>query len=90
MDAILQDRWILVVEDQSLVALDISDCLTKAGASVLSAATLQEGLSNQSQRTYAAYSQVGTSATRAFSAAQDFSIRPRHHSVATMSARRCS
>ena len=43
MDAILQDRWILVVEDQSLIALDISDRLTKAGASVLSAATLQEG-----------------------------------------------
>jgi CheY-like chemotaxis protein len=44
MDAILQGRWILVVEDQPLVALDIADCLTKAGAAVLTAATLQEGL----------------------------------------------
>jgi DNA-binding response OmpR family regulator len=44
MDAKFKDRWILVVEDQPLVALDIADSLTKAGASVLSAATLQEGL----------------------------------------------
>jgi DNA-binding response OmpR family regulator len=44
MDAILQGRWILVVEDQSLVALDIADSLTKAGATVLSAATLEAGL----------------------------------------------
>jgi CheY-like chemotaxis protein len=44
MDAILQGRLILVAEDQPLVALDIADSLTKAGASVLSAATLQEGL----------------------------------------------
>jgi CheY-like chemotaxis protein len=44
MDAILQGRTILVVEDQSLVALDIADSLTKAGASVQRAATLQEGL----------------------------------------------
>jgi DNA-binding response OmpR family regulator len=44
MDAILQGRWILVVEDQSLVALDIADTLTKAGATVLSATTLQAGL----------------------------------------------
>jgi CheY-like chemotaxis protein len=44
MDAILDGRWILVAEDQSLVALDIADSLTKAGATVLSAATLREGL----------------------------------------------
>ena len=44
MDAILEGRWILVVEDQPLVALDIADSLAKAGATVLSAATLQEGL----------------------------------------------
>jgi DNA-binding response OmpR family regulator len=44
MDAKFKDRWILVVEDQTLVALDIADSLTKAGASVLTAATLQEGL----------------------------------------------
>ena len=44
MDAILKGRWILVVEDQPLVALDIADSLAKAGATVLSAATLQEGL----------------------------------------------
>ena len=37
-------RWILVVEDEPLVALDIAASLTKVGASVLSAATLQEGL----------------------------------------------
>ena len=44
MDAILQDRSILVVEDQPLVALDIADSFSQAGASVLRAATLQEGL----------------------------------------------
>ena len=44
MDANLKGRWILVAEDQPLVALDIADSLTKAGASVLSAVTLQEGL----------------------------------------------
>jgi DNA-binding response OmpR family regulator len=45
MDMILQGRWILVVEDQPpLVALDIADGLTNAGAKVLSAATLYEGL----------------------------------------------
>jgi len=44
MDAKFKGRWILVVEDQSVVALDIADSLTKVGASVLSAATLQEGL----------------------------------------------
>ena len=44
MDAILQGRWVLVVEDQPLVALDIADSLTKAGATVLTAATLKEGL----------------------------------------------
>jgi DNA-binding response OmpR family regulator len=44
MDEILQDRWILVVEDQPLIALDIVDCLTQSGASVLRAATLQDGL----------------------------------------------
>jgi DNA-binding response OmpR family regulator len=44
MNTILQERWILVVEDQPLVALDIADSLTKAGASVLRGATLQEGL----------------------------------------------
>jgi DNA-binding response OmpR family regulator len=44
MDAKFQGRWILVVEDQPLVALHIGDTLTKAGASVLSAVTLQEGL----------------------------------------------
>jgi DNA-binding response OmpR family regulator len=44
MDAKFKDHWILVVEDQPLVAFDIADSLTKAGASVLNAATLQEGL----------------------------------------------
>ena len=44
MDAKFKGRCILVVEDQSVVALDIADSLTKVGASVLSAATLQEGL----------------------------------------------
>jgi CheY-like chemotaxis protein len=44
MDAILKGRWILVVEDQPLVVLDIADSFSQAGASVLSAATLQEGL----------------------------------------------
>jgi DNA-binding response OmpR family regulator len=44
MDGKFKARWILVVEDQPLVALDIIDSLTKAGASVLTAATLQHGL----------------------------------------------
>ena len=44
MDEKLKGRWILVVEDQPLVALDIVDSLAKAGASVLNATTLQEGL----------------------------------------------
>ena len=44
MDAILKGRWILLVEDQPLVVLDIADALKRAGASVLSAVTLQEGL----------------------------------------------
>jgi CheY-like chemotaxis protein len=44
MDAKLKGRWILIVEDEPLVALDILNSLTNAGASVLSAATLQEGL----------------------------------------------
>jgi DNA-binding response OmpR family regulator len=44
MAAILQGRWILVVEDQPFVALDLADGLTKEGATVLTAATLQDGL----------------------------------------------
>lgn len=44
MNAMLSGRTILVVEDQPLIALDIVDCLRKAGASVLTALTLQEGL----------------------------------------------
>jgi DNA-binding response OmpR family regulator len=44
MHEVLQGRWILVVEDQPLIALDIADCLTQSGASVLRATTLQEGL----------------------------------------------
>jgi CheY-like chemotaxis protein len=44
MDAILSDCWILVLEDEPLVALDIAESLTGAGASVLSAKTLQEGM----------------------------------------------
>ena len=44
MDAILKGRWILLVEDQPLVVLDIADALKRAGASVLSAVTLQDGL----------------------------------------------
>ena len=44
MDAKFKGRWILIVEDEPLVALDILNSLTNAGASVLSAATLQEGL----------------------------------------------
>jgi CheY-like chemotaxis protein len=44
MDAILKDCWILVLEDEPLVALDIADSLTRAGASVLRAKTLQEGM----------------------------------------------
>ena len=40
MDVKFKDRWILVVDDQPLVALDIADSLTKAGATT----TLQEGL----------------------------------------------
>jgi ActR/RegA family two-component response regulator len=44
MEANLKGRWILVVEDEPLVALDIAGSLTKVGASVLSATTLQEGL----------------------------------------------
>jgi len=44
MDAKFKGRWILVVEDQPLVALHLADTLMKAGASVLSAPTLQEGL----------------------------------------------
>ncbi len=43
MEAILQGRWILVVEDQPLVMLDIADGLTKVGAFILSAATLAQG-----------------------------------------------
>jgi DNA-binding response OmpR family regulator len=45
MDAILQGRLILVVEDQPIVALDIAHTFLQAGATVLRAATLQEGLS---------------------------------------------
>jgi CheY-like chemotaxis protein len=44
MDAKFKDRWILVVEDQPLVALAIANRFSQAGASVLSAGTLQEGL----------------------------------------------
>jgi CheY-like chemotaxis protein len=44
MNGRFADSWILVVEDQPLVALDITDSLQKAGASVLTAATLQHGL----------------------------------------------
>jgi CheY-like chemotaxis protein len=35
---------ILVVEDEPLIALDIVDCFQKAGASVLSAPNLHDGL----------------------------------------------
>jgi DNA-binding response OmpR family regulator len=44
MDAKFKGRWILVVEDEPLVALHIADILTRAGASVLPAATLKDGL----------------------------------------------
>jgi DNA-binding response OmpR family regulator len=44
MDASFAGRCVLVVEDQPLVALHIADSLIKAGASVLTAATLSEGL----------------------------------------------
>jgi DNA-binding response OmpR family regulator len=44
MNGRFANRWILVVEDQPLVALDITDSLQKAGASVLTATTLQHGL----------------------------------------------
>ena len=44
MDARFAGRWILVVEDQPLVVLDIAQSLAKAGASVLTAATLADGL----------------------------------------------
>jgi DNA-binding NtrC family response regulator len=44
MNAILKGHCILVVEDQPLVMLDIVDSLTTAGASVLSAATLEQAL----------------------------------------------
>jgi DNA-binding response OmpR family regulator len=44
MDANFAGRWFLVAEDQPLVALHIADSLIKAGASVLTAATLSEGL----------------------------------------------
>jgi DNA-binding response OmpR family regulator len=37
-------RCILVVEDQPLIVLDIGNALRKAGASLLTAANLQEGL----------------------------------------------
>jgi CheY-like chemotaxis protein len=44
MDAKFKGRLVLVVEDQPLVAIHIGDTLAKAGASVVSAVTLQEGL----------------------------------------------
>jgi DNA-binding response OmpR family regulator len=44
MDANFAGHWILVVEDQPLVALHIADSLIKAGGSVLTAASLSEGL----------------------------------------------
>ena len=43
MHAILRGRCILIVEDQMLVALDIAHSFSAAGATVLRAATLQEG-----------------------------------------------
>ena len=43
MDAIFRGCWILVVEDQTLVALDIAHSFSEAGATVLRAATLKEG-----------------------------------------------
>ena len=40
----LRGRSILVVEDEPLIALDIVDCFRNAGASVLIAQTLEDGL----------------------------------------------
>jgi DNA-binding response OmpR family regulator len=40
----LAGHSILIVEDEPLVALDIVDCFTKAGASVLRAQKLEDGL----------------------------------------------
>src|SRR5262245_2064071 len=44
MNTSFTGRCILVVEDQPLLALEITDSLKKAGAYVLTAATLQDGL----------------------------------------------
>jgi DNA-binding response OmpR family regulator len=41
---VLRGRSILVVEDEPLIALDIVDCFRQAGASVLSAHNLRDGL----------------------------------------------
>jgi DNA-binding response OmpR family regulator len=40
----LAGRLILLVEDEPLIALDIVDCFRKAGASVFTARTLEDGL----------------------------------------------
>ena len=44
MDAILQGRAILVVEDEPLIAMDIARAFESAGARVLNTSTLREAL----------------------------------------------
>jgi DNA-binding response OmpR family regulator len=44
VEALLQERSILVVEDGPLIALNIVDCFRQVGASVLSAHNLRDGL----------------------------------------------
>ena len=45
MDALsLRGHSVLIVEDEPLIALDIVDCFRRAGASVLAAQTLADGL----------------------------------------------